>query len=58
MGVVSTSSEGAVEGGFHPLRRVAKGLKSLRRVAPEGSAKLKKTGYFTAVKPPKAVYLT
>ena len=44
--------------GKSPLRRVAKALKSLRRVTPEGSAKIKKTGYFTALKSPKAVHLT
>ena len=30
--------------GKSPLRRVAKGLKSLRRVTPEGSAKIRKKG--------------
>ena len=45
-------------GGKSLLRRVAKALKSLRRVTPEGSAKIKKPGYFTALKSPKAVHLT
>ena len=37
------------------LWRVAKELKSLRRVTSEGSPKIKKMGYSTAVKPPNAV---
>ena len=41
--------------GKFPLRRVAKGLKSLRRVTSEGSTKLGKKGYFTAIRSLNAV---
>ena len=41
--------------GKFPPRRVAKGLKSLRRVTSEGSPKIRRKGFFTAIKPPNAV---
>ena len=37
------------------LRRVAKGLSRLRRVASEGSPKVKKTDDFTAIKAQNAL---